>query len=181
MGYKIWFGKYKGESLEEIALGKKVLKGGKQEGYEYFYNVGKGKPKYFGSFQNSPKAMERWNQIYFRLNMFVPDEKYKCHSPECENTPTQISIAGNGEYGFSVSPAYISCDDDYCQSSLAGMNHQSRLYPLGFNTMLNFGWHGTGAKRDQQQIAKVLKDLAGWEGNITEDRATEFIDNLQTR
>jgi hypothetical protein len=47
--------------------------------------------------------------------------------------------------------------------------------------MLNFGWHGTGAKRDQQQIAKVLKDLAGWEGNITEDRATEFIDNLQTR
>ncbi len=181
MGYKLWFGKYKGKSLEEIALGKKVLKGGKQEGYEYFYNVGKGERKYFGSFQETTKAMERWNQIYFKLNMFVPDEKYKCHSSECENTPTKISIAGNGEYGFSVSPAYISCDDDYCQSSLVSMSHQSRLYPLGFNTMLNFGWHGTGAKRDQQQIAKVLKDLAGWKGNITEDRATEFIDNLQTR
>ena len=181
MGYKLWFGKYKGESLEEVALGKKVSKGGKQEGYEYFVNLGQGKPEYFGKFQETAKAMERWNDIYFKLNMFVTDEKYKCHSLECENTPTQISIAGTGEYGFSVSPAYISCDDDYCQSSLANMSHKSRLYPLGFNTILRFGWHGSGAKRDQQQIQKVLKDLAGWEGNITEDRATDFIENLQTR
>ncbi len=114
--------------------------------------------------------MKRWNEIYFKLNMFVPDEKYKCHSAECENTPTKISIAGTGEYGFSVSPAYISCGEDYCQNPLVSMSHQSTLHPLGFNTILNFGWRGIGAKRDQQQVARVLKDLAGWEGKITEKK-----------
>ena len=181
MGYKLWFGKYEEKSLEEIALGKKAPK---QEGYEYFYKVGTKDFKGYKGFQNNSNAMKRWREIRFKLNMFVPDEKYKCHSPECENTPVYISIAGNGEYGFSVSPAYISCGEDYCQNSLVSMSHQSRLYPLGFDTILNFGWRGSyekGAKRDQQQVTKVLRDLAGWEGNITEKKATDFIDNLQTR
>jgi len=181
MGYKLWFGKYKGVSLEEIALGKKSPKGGgKSEGYYYFNQLGNGDPKYFSSFQRSGSAMQKWDEIHLKLNQFK--SPYNCAICST-NTSTKISIAGSGEYGYSVSRSYITCDDEQCQTAMTSMpSSGTGLYNLGFDTALNFGWSSGGKKYDQQKILEVMKEIAGWTAKrITEKNATEFIDNLTLR
>ncbi len=181
MGYKVWFGKYKGTSIEEIALGKACpVGGGKSEGYYYFYQLGRGDPKYFSYFQNHEFAMQRWLEIRRKLNLFkAPNNCAVCN----KNPPTQISIAGSGKYGYSMSGAYVVCDDRNCQIALTSMpSSGTMLYPLGFDTILQFGWKSGNRKGDEQQLTRVLRDVAGWTaGRITEQNATEFIDSLALR
>src|SRR3989338_10650813 len=107
MGFTVNFGKYKGMSLEEIALGKSCPRGGgKSEGYYYFNQLAKGDPKYFRYFQNNYFSMQKWDEIHTKLNKFKsPFTCGSCHA----KTPTKISVAGSGQYGYSVSPAYITC------------------------------------------------------------------------
>lgn len=179
MAYVLWFGKYKGVSLEEIALGKKCV-GGKSEGYFYFNQLAKGEAKYFGSFQTSESAMQKWREIHRKLNEFK--SPYPCAVCN-KNTPTKISIAGSGRWGYSVSRSYITCEDAECQSAMASMpSSGTGFYPLGFDTILQFGWSAGGAKYDQKRIAEVIREIAGWSAKrITPENATEFIDRITLR
>jgi len=179
MGYTLWFGKYKGVSLEEIALGK-TIPGGKSEGYYYFNQLANGDPKYFSYFQNNLRAMQRWSEIHAKLNRFK--SPYPC--AVCgKNTPTRISIAGSGQWGYSVGRSYITCEDENCQQSMCSMpSSGTGLYPLGFDTGLQFGWSSGGAKYDQKRILEVIREVAGWTASrITEKNATEFIDGITLR
>lgn len=182
MGYKLWFGKYKGTSLEQIALGKSCPGGGgKSEGYYYFNQLGTGDKKYFGMFQDSSSAMNKWNEIRLKLNRFK--SPYNC--AVCKtNTPTKISIAGSGRYGYSMGRSYITCDDENCQSAMASMpGSGTGLYPLGFDTILQFGWASGNTKGDSERLTGVLREIMGWPDRqkITEKLATDFIDAITLR
>ena len=179
MAYKLWFGKYNGTSLEEVAMGKRCPGGGgKQEGYSYFYALGKGDRKYFGMFQNQESSMRRWNEIHDGLNNFVSP----CSCAVCGKFPAEkMSVAGSGRYGFSMGKSYICCNDDNCVSSMTSMTSTS-LYPIAFDTILKFGWGAGSRKFDEEMVADLLKELAGWTAKrITPDNATEFIDRLTIR
>ena len=181
MGYRLNFGKYKGTSLEEIALGKSCPGGGgKSEGYYYFNQLATGDPKYFSYFQNNSFAMGRWKEIHTKLNLFKsPYNCAICHT----KTPKKISIAGSGQWGYSVGSGYITCEDKNCQSAMLSMpSSGASLYHLGFDTILSFGWGSGGHKYDQKRIAEVIREVAGWTAKrITEDNATEFIDSITLR
>lgn len=176
------FGKYRGTSLEEIALGKKALNGGgKSEGYYYFQQLGAGDRQYFGRFQENSKYMDRWNEIHFKLNNFK--SVYMCSECKIE-IPTVVSISGNVRSGYSMGTCFIACDNPDCKKSLISMpSSETHLYPLGFDTILRFGWSCKGKKFDQKQVLHLMLDLAGWKKGtrLTPDRATEFIDNLDIR
>jgi len=174
--YKLWFGKFKGISLEEVALGKSV-KGGKMEGYPYFHALAKGDRKYFGMFQGRTNGMSRWEEIHNKLNNFQP--VYPC--VECGDAPTKVSIAGNKRHGYSLGRSFIMCDDQECQERVTSYANNTGIYPLGFGTILYFAWPKNGTKHDQKQVSDFMKSLAGWSGRLTPERATEFIDGLQLR
>lgn len=182
MGYNLWFGKYKGTSLEEVALGKACPGGGgKAEGYYYFNQLAKGDLKYFGMFQRSSSAMEKWKYIHQKLNQFKsPTSCGVCG----KNSPTRISIAGSGQYGYSISSSYVTCDDKNCQIAMASMpSSGTGFYPLGFDTILQFGWASRNTKYDEKRLTEVLRELAGWSKGqrINDKTATEFIDRITLR
>ena len=180
MAHILWFGKFKGHSLEEIALGKKFKGLKMDEGYHYFINLAQGDKTYFGAFQNSPQAMARWRVIHNKLNEF--ESVYPC--AVCKSTyPTQVSIAGDRRWGHSMGSSYICCDSDDCQKSLAVKTNGVFFYPLGFDTILKFGWGSGGTKFDENEVLELMRDLAGWKKRkrITAESATEFIDGLKIR
>lgn len=181
MGYPLWFGKYNGSTLEEVALGKKCP-GGKSEGYYYFDQLVKGDPKYFGMFQKSSSAMQRWTEISQKVNNFKVVQPYT-NCPVCkEKLATNVCIAGNSQYGYSLGPEYRCCDSAQCKDSLTSMpSSGAGIYPIAFETMLNFCWSSGNRKCDQERVAELMKTLAGWTGRINDKKATEFIDNLEIR
>lgn len=182
MALILGFGKYRGVSLEEIALGKSCPIGsGKSEGYYYFHQLGRGDEKYFGGFQKNPRYMTRWNEIHEILNNFKP--VYKCGMCKIK-TPAVVSIAGSGKYGYSMGTSYIACDNRDCRRSLISMpSGDTMLYPLGFDTILDFGWSAGGKKFDEKQVLRLMLRLVGWKSGtrITANSATEFIDDLELR
>lgn len=179
MTIRMWFGKYRGASLEEIALGKKA-RGGKAEGYRYFHMLGAGERKYFSYFQDDIRAMGRWRDIKKKLNSFK--SIYPC--AVCENdSPTKVSIVGNSEYGYSMSHLYICCDRLDCKSSIVAQTERTMIYPLGFDTILNFGWGSGNTKSDELQVTRFMLELAGWKkgARLSAQSASDFIDNLVLR
>lgn len=182
MGYPVSFGKYEGTSLEQIALGKSCPHGGgKAEGYYYFNQLAKGDPKYFSKFQNNSFAMQRWDEIHTKLNLFK--SPYKCAVCNTK-TPTKLSIAGSGEYGYSMGRNYITCDDEPCRQAMASMpGSGTRFCNLGFDTILEFGWASGNRKFDEQMLADLLKNLAGWPAGqkLTDKACTQFIDSITLR
>ena len=168
-------GKYKGTSLEEVALGK-GCPGGKSEGYYYFNQLATGEAKYFGWFWNSMSARRRWNEVHTRLNNFVSAK----NCVTCGQVPaTVISVAGSGRYGYSVGSCYVACDKEDCQRSLTRMpSCGTMLLPIGFDTILQFGWSAGDRKYDEKKITKLMLELAGWtQGRMTAQNATDFIDS----
>ena len=179
MAVTMTFGKYKGTSLEEIALGKRCSGGGgKSEGYFYFNQLAKGDPKYFKIFQNSRYFMNRWEEIRHQLNNFIP--AYKC---ECGKDSTVMSIAGSRQFGYSMGTSYVACDDKNCQQGLTAMpSSGTQLYKIGFDAILDFGWNDGGTKFDERKVTELLLQLAGWQHKrMDANNATSFIDNLKTR
>jgi hypothetical protein len=170
-------GKYAGVSLDEIALGKKI-EGGKAQGYFYFNQLANGDPNYFRWFQNFRIGMARWRVIHNKLNNFKP--VYTCSVCEKE-TPFFMSVAGNSEYGYSFGREYICCKEKSCRDSLVNLTNGVAVYPLGFDTILNFGWSAGTPKSDEEQITKFLRECTGWKGSLNAQTATDFIDNLQLR
>ena len=148
--------------------------------FYYFNQLEKGDPKYFRYFQNNYFSMQKWDEIHTKLNKFKsPFTCGSCHA----KTPTKISVAGSGQYGYSVSPAYITCDDPQCQSAMLSQpSSGAGLYPLGFDLILQFGWNSGNRKYSEQRMTDVLREIAGWTaGRIIENNATEFIDKIVLR
>ena len=170
------FGKYEGRGLEEIALGKGSK--GKSQRYFYFNQLMNDDPKYFGRFQQSPKAKSRWEYVHHKLNNFV--SKYPCSVCEDE-TPTKISIAGCREYGYSMGRSYLACDDQECQERLLFDTNKAILHDLGFDAILEYGWRNGNTKFDEKELQNLMKQLAGWEGRLNPQRAADFIEGLELR
>ena len=100
-----------------------------------------------------------------------------------QETPTVISVAGSERWGYSVGTSYIACNSEQCRKTLTGMpSDQVMLYPLGFDTILQFGWASGGTKFDEKAIADLMKQLAGWtRRRLTAENAAQFIDGLTLR
>ncbi|MBD3247220.1 hypothetical protein GF378_01215 [Candidatus Pacearchaeota archaeon] len=220
------FGKYKGMSLEEVALGRHPPKeeNPKSEGYFYFFQLIQGDPKYFSRFR-IPENIERWTEIHKQLNNFKAIES--CEN--CGEDSTLISIAGDNS-GYSFYP-YVCCDRLECKEATIS-KYRSKLsftspqkskdirkkrkekglsklgdyfdegtkeilfnggkriynldkffYPIGFDTILRFGWSKGGNKSDEFQAYRLMMYLAGWpKGKVLNKKsATEFIDELELR
>ena len=176
------FGKYRGYSLEEMALGKRFQTVKGDEGYHYFHSLANGDRKYFGLFQDSQGAMNRWRTIHHKLNNFKAI--YPCAACGASSS-TRVSIARSGEGGYSMEPSYICCNNKGCGKSLTAQTNDAVLYPLGFDTILLFGWSAGGRKNDEAEVevAEFMRTLAGWKKGrkMTAESATEFIDGLTIR
>jgi hypothetical protein len=218
------FGKYKGFSVEEVALGRSPPgeENHKSEGYFYFFQLLSGKEEYFQRFR-TPGNVERWAEIHRRLNTF----KSIRGCGNCGDVASVVSIAGDNA-GYSMHPDHVSCDRQECKEEvlrpyrsklcskvkkpriiypkkkddptdyLIG-NHLSRaaknpgkgirfnldkhFYPIGFDTILMFGWSKGGTKHDEFQVYKLMMYLAGWpKGHVlNRETATEFIEGLELR
>lgn len=179
MAFILNFGKYRGTSLEEVALGKNP-KGStaKSVGYYYFKQLAEGDPQYFGRFQNSPSAMRRWNEIYHKLDNFKP--VYPC-SVCNERVPDKISIAfGHG--GISMG-RFLACESQECRDSLTVDCNGALLYDITFDLIAGFGWSGGGDKGYEKMMTELMRDLAGWKKGkrLTPESATDFINSLTVR
>jgi len=189
MPYFMWFGKYKGASLEEIALGKKAPQGGgKSEGYYYFNQLAQepraGQPDYFRMFRTSAGAMKRWTEIHDKLNGFVAAYPCAvCKKDPTTNPPVVMTVIGDRDRGYSIGAGYIACADRACQQTLQSYHHGVFGIRLGFDAILRFGWSAGGKKADEKHFANELLTIAGWKpgSRITAEKADEFIYNLKTR
>jgi hypothetical protein len=189
MAYNLWFGKYRGSSLEQVALGMKCPQGGgKSEGYFYFAQLMRQPPEgernYFEAFQRTPNAVKRWHEIHRKLSTFVAAHPCAICKKDPEIAPpVMLTVVGSRGEGFSAGPGYIACADPDCQESLMAQNQRAIAYDLGFPAILEFGWKARRMKEDEEMLTKAMREIAGWPDNkpITAESATLFIDNLKTR
>lgn len=166
------FGKFNGVSLEQLALGYGMEQKG-TAGYDYFYLLGLGDPKYFGRFQRSLFCKNRWNEIRNKLNNFVCVKECSI----CKTSPaTTLSIAGSGEYGYSYK-GFICCNNTECRDKLTAYVNHTRLENIGFDIVRTLE-----RKSDSREMQVYLRRLAGFHRGLTDPYVcADFISQLMLR
>jgi hypothetical protein len=159
--YKLWFGKYNGKTLDQVAL----------LNYPYLDWL------YTTSTYINPKGKDTIRGLEVLLNSYVPNAVCSGEN-NCKNPATLISIAGDSRNGYSVGRGYIYCKVH--KDNAFAYTPKAMIYPIEHQIIKNFdGPPGHGAKYDVQNIQGVLNSLAGFGGVISKNRAAEFFSKLK--
>ena len=174
MVYKFKSGKYQGKTIEEVALIdychlNKMLENSKRKNQNDFIT----------------KNIE---DIINRLNNFVP--AVTCRYPDCKNIADYLTIAitegtiPRGDFNrYGVTDSSISKDYVWCEKhkDIHTGHEKAAPYEIKFDTLLELKtkypiWQEwvNGIKK----IQKVILECAGFKGNKTAEKCSNFIYNL---
>ncbi len=154
---EITFGKYKGKSLEQIAVSD----------YPYF--------KWLKGIILSDRIRESIEELEYKLNHYVP--QLSCAASGCSKTAEFMSVVAT-RFGVSVGPAYVGCAEHIEQ--IRSMHPKAIYYPIKYDSLLQI-FSGKPTRADLQELLDFLLLTTGWERKRrrTKRAMKEHFDNLK--